>query len=207
MTKKRNNDNALIIFVKDPVLGKAKTRIAKTLGDDKALAIYKQLIGITLHQCQGEGWDTILFVDGDTTYFEPFKVSIQPQITSPDLGLRMLDAISQTNINYKHVAIIGSDCPYITKDYIAQTFNKLSLDRNVVIGPSTDGGYYLLGCSDVHPSLFTDMVWSTASVLENTLIRCSKNNLTVYLLPTLTDIDTAEDWAAYLKINGKSQQL
>lgn len=113
--------------------------------------------------------------------------------TGNDLGERMYNAFSDTfSIKYKKAVIIGSDCIDLTASIIKLAYQHLE-DNDVVVGPATDGGYYLLGMKTLHQSLFENILWSTAGVLTQTLAMCKRQHLTYYLLPTLTDTDVEVD--------------
>jgi rSAM/selenodomain-associated transferase 1 len=113
-----------------------------------------------------------------------------------DLGRRMSEAFKEVLTTYKSAVIIGTDCPYLNADLLRTAF-KIIKKNDAVIGPSTDGGYYLLGLRKHIPALFTNMAWSTSAVLPITIGRFFELELSNAMLPTLTDIDEAEDWAAY----------
>lgn len=95
------------------------------------------------------------------------------------------------------VLIIGSDCPYITKDIIEDAFDQLN-NHDVVVGPTFDGGYYLLGMKQFHLDLFQDIPWSSEKVFSMTLGKIKKLGLAHWIGPKLNDIDYAEDWNEYL---------
>ena len=94
------------------------------------------------------------------------------------------------------VVIIGSDCPGITTSLLEEAFTKLETSY-VVIGPATDGGYYLLGMRQFVPHLFRDIAWSTSEVAKQTLAIAAANGFTVAELVALSDVDHVEDWLAY----------
>ncbi len=208
-------DNALIIFIKNPIKGKVKTRIARTVGDDEALAIYLQLSEITRNNALLlRGVKTYLFYDdfietNDEWSNNYFEKHLQ---TGNDLGERMLNAFGFVLKKHTSACIIGSDCPTLSVEIMQQSFDQLAY-YDTVLGPSTDGGYYLLGLkkegfqvkkeglnlSTALHHLFDDMVWSTEHVLSNTLKRIKENHQTVCLLPELTDIDEAADWLIFQK--------
>lgn len=206
-------ENALIIFIKNPELGKVKTRIARTTGDAKALDIYFQLSKITRENaillrgvtCYLFYSDFVDSVDNWSNIIFQKKLQIQG-----DLGEKMQAAFAEILNLHPRVCIIGSDCPTLSTNILNQAF--MGLEKNdFVVGPSTDGGYYLLGMSkynlentpnfeEVSPQyLFQKMAWSTENVLPETLKRIREHRKTIYLLPELTDIDEEKDWLAYLK--------
>ena len=208
-------DNALIIFIKNPIKGKVKTRIARTTGDDRALGIYLELSKITRQNA--------LLLRGVTSYvfYSDFIEKDDEWATGSfqkclqagaDLGERMLNAFDFVLKKHRSACIIGSDCPTLSVEILEQSFEQLK-HFDCVVGPSTDGGYYLLGVKNKENEaemlnfslnqalhiLFDDMIWSTDVVLPNTLRRIKENNQTLYLLPELTDIDEETDWLIFEK--------
>ncbi|NND32370.1 MAG: glycosyltransferase [Saprospiraceae bacterium] len=152
--------NALIIFLRLPELGKVKTRLARTIGEVQALEIYKQLIDITFGLIDHDHFTTYLYFDPDIdqTLVPP---NCEARIQSGDsLGVRMHRAFDEILDKHKHAVIIGADCPYITTDLINHAFSLLETD-DVVIGPASDGGYYLLGLRENNPLLFSEVRWGS----------------------------------------------
>ncbi len=195
--------NALIIFIKNPALGKVKTRLAKTVGDEKALQIYLELTRITrenasiLRGVQPYVFYSDFIDKNDDWSNEIFEKRVQ---SGEDLGDRMSNAFHEILQQHQHVCIIGSDCPTVSVDILNQSFQMLQ-NHDFVVGPSTDGGYYLLGVSTgFHEFLFKHMAWSTENVLSETLSRIAENHKTVTLLPALTDVDEEKDWVAYISL-------
>jgi uncharacterized protein len=195
------SSKALIIFIKNPQKGKVKTRLARTVGDDKALDIYLELLKITLENAQTvKGCKPYLFYSDfvnshDEWSNEIFEKRVQ---SGNDLGERMSNTFKIILEKHPAACIIGSDCPTLSVDILEQSFSNLN-DSDYTIGPSTDGGYYLLGIRKgiAYENLFSDIEWSTPSVLPTTLERFDKNKGTYTLLPVLTDIDEEKDWVAY----------
>lgn len=190
----------LIVLLKNPIKGFAKTRIAATEGDDKALDIYLQLIDRTRDVCEGVRCHVeVLYSDFIPTdfdwQFEDYGLGLQ---TNGGLGEKMQQAFATLfDQGYDKAIIIGSDCPYLTPDIIHQAFD--SLDANdVVFGPSVDGGYYLLGMSVLYPSLFQNITWSTDQVLTQSITQCKANSLSYTLLQTLEDVDDIGGWKRYV---------
>lgn len=202
--------NALLIFIKNPVKGRVKTRLARTVGDEKALEIYLELSKITRMyaemlrdvQCYVFYSDHIDFTDD---WREPhFIKRVQ---TGRDLGERMFHAFENVLKHHEKVCIIGSDCPTLTNKEMQQAFDALGA-HDFVIGPSTDGGYYLLGMSNSATAgsesnsvayLFEEMPWSTARVFAETRERILQHEKTLAVLPELTDIDEEADWLLFQK--------
>lgn len=190
---------ALIIFVRQPILGKVKTRLAKTAGDVKALKIYKELLRHTHVITQHLHCDKYVFYAdavAENDMWENDRYYKKAQANS-DLGMRMQTAFEELfNKEYKHICIIGSDCYELTTAIIKQAFEALQR-YDAVIGPSADGGYYLLGLSHMQPVLFHHIQWSSCKVLGQTIDACIANNCYHTLLPMLHDIDDEKDWIRY----------
>ena len=185
----------LIIFVKNPVLGKVKTRLAATVGDERALEVYHKLLAITRKVAIGVDCKRQLYysdvVDTDDHWgSEHFAKHTQRGI---DLGERMLHAfIASFAEGATKAIIIGSDCPEITPRIIDEAFE--ALDRfDVVVGPAEDGGYYLLGMKRAIAELFINRQWSTSTVLHEMLTDVGRLGLSVGILTTLSDLDNADD--------------
>jgi rSAM/selenodomain-associated transferase 1 len=191
--------NGIIVFVKNPELGKVKTRLASSLGNKKALEIYIKLIEYTktvlLHLPRVKKYVYYSsFVDlKDNWNNEKFEKFIQ---SKGALGERMSNAFKETFQSCDQLIIIGSDCPQLTPSHINGAFEKLK-SHNLVIGPSHDGGYYLLGMDKYYPKLFQDIEWSTNTVFDKTVQIAIDNSLSVAKLETLSDIDYEEDWMKF----------
>ena len=190
--------NTLLIFIKNPIKGKAKTRLAKTVGDEEALRIYKELLRHTRELATKinarRQVHYTYFVDYQDEWLEEvFEKHLQ---TGNDLGNRMGDAFERAFENSSKVVIIGSDCASLTTTIIEQAF--ATLDKyDFVIGPAEDGGYYLLGMRAFMPFVFEEVVWSSSKVLSKTVENIQQHNKTYHFLETLSDIDTEADWKKY----------
>lgn len=201
-----SSQNALIIFIKNPEKGKVKTRLAEGLGDEKALEIYHFLMQKTLNivtnvNCRKFVYYSEKIVKNDIWDQSDIKKKLQK---GKDLGERMLNAFTEVFEleGIKNVAIIGSDCPSLSPNFIEKAFEELRFN-SFVIGPAYDGGYYLLAMRQLRYEIFEKMIWSTDRVLSETLKKINKMVKTYYLLPPLPDIDTKDDWENYLKISFK----
>jgi rSAM/selenodomain-associated transferase 1 len=187
---------ALIIFVRQPLLGKVKTRLASTMGEAKALAIYKELLQHTRNITLTLPCDKFVFYADGIAEDDIWNnaIYLKKVQSSGDLGARMQAAFEDSfSSGYQHICVIGSDCYELTTEIIQQAFEALQHD-DVVIGPSADGGYYLLGLSRMQPSLFTNIAWSTGTVLQQTIAACIGASCTHKFLPLLHDIDDEHDW-------------
>lgn len=189
---------ALIIFQKNADKGKVKTRLAKTIGDDNALTIYQQLTTYTHQIAQQTDAHKWLFYgeryEPEFEHLSNYSIRVQ---RGKDLGERMCNAFADVfTENYTRILIIGTDCPQLNSELLQEAFHALEL-YDIVLGPATDGGYYLLGMQRLYASLFANKTWSTNSVAADTLNDAQHLGLKVYHLPTLNDIDTEADWLAY----------
>lgn len=188
---------AIIIFIKNPVLGKAKTRIAKEVGDQKALDIYKALLEHTRKVVSNLSVTKYLFYSDNIITDEwdagLFEKRLQVGL---DLGERMKNAFTEVLKDMDQAIIIGSDCVQLNSEIITNAFTQLS-QNDTVIGPTFDGGYYLLGMKQCHDFLFENMKWSTDSVCQDTMNRIKQNNLTHAETTKLSDIDYWHDWQKY----------
>ena len=195
-----NVNDALIVFIKNPVKGKVKTRLAQTMGDDKALEIYHQLLQITQTEANLCNTTRYLFYSdainqSDDWSNQHYLKHIQ---IGDDLGERMLHAFEFVfKLGHSKAVIIGSDCPSLKAELLNTAIEQLN-HNEVVIGPSEDGGYYLLGMNKLLPALFENMPWSQPHLLAQSLTLLKKHQINYHLLPTLNDIDTEADWKAYL---------
>lgn len=191
---------SLLIFVKNPIAGQTKTRLAASVGHDKALLMYQQLMDYTRQQTAAldETRRLLLYSNfvpnSDTWPSPPFEKYVQE---GADLGSRMKNAFRFAfEQGAKRVIIIGSDCPGVTTTLLKEAFATLEV-QDVVLGPALDGGYYLLGMRSFYPSLFDDIAWSTETVAAQTLAATEQLGLSVAQLPALSDVDYLEDWLHY----------
>src|SRR5688500_7324751 len=154
----------LIIFLRNPQPGKVKTRLAATLGPEQALAIYKELTRMTLHLASQVSIPVYLFYEGGIPSMESEIASWQClEQDEGDLGQKISAAFEYVFQSHHKAIIIGSDCPFLTVYDIHHTIDLLDT-HEIVIGPSEDGGYYLLGCRELNPELYRDIQWGTSSV-------------------------------------------
>ena len=183
----------IMVFVRNPELGRVKTRLAKSVGDQAALETYKTLSKHTFKIISEIDSDKLIFYsdkiqDNDVWTATNCKKQIQ---TKGDLGQKMLAAFQYGfSLGYQKILIIGSDLYSLRPKHIESAFEQLE-NYDVVIGPALDGGYYLLGLNFIIPKIFKQKQWSTSSVLKETLSDLKEFN--VNLLEPLNDIDTYED--------------
>jgi uncharacterized protein len=186
---------ALLIFVKKPEPGKVKTRLAKSIGDEKAIMIYHHLLGRTLEITRGLLQDKFVFYHPEIVYNDLWAEEgyYKRQQASGNLGEKMKAGFhSLFQQGYGRVCVIGSDCYTLTTGILEDAFNSLN-EHDVCIGPSEDGGYYLLGMKRLHSDFFTNKTWSTNSVFTATMADAARLNLSVCRLPILNDVDNIDD--------------
>ena len=194
-------DSLLIIFYRNPELGKVKTRLAASLGDEKALAIYLRLASHTKSIAGGVEVDRVVyysdFIDTEDNWPNAlFNKQIQ---RGDDLGKRMLNAFADGFIaDYHSICIIGTDCFELTSEIITNAFQKLE-KMDAVIGPASDGGYYLLGMNSLLPGVFKNKKWSADSVYAETLSDFKKLGLRCFQLDVLADVDEEKDLPLAMK--------
>ncbi|MDB5271385.1 MAG: hypothetical protein JWP58_4425 [Hymenobacter sp.] len=198
-----NSAAHLLVFARVPALGRVKSRLAAGVGEPAALAIYHELLAITHAAVVAAGVPATVWL-ADTAGPTPtasearewaaHHAKCQPE---GDLGTRMAAAFGAAfEAGAGRVSIIGTDCPGLRALHLSQAFALLETN-DLVLGPATDGGYYLLGLRRPQPELFQNKAWSTDSVLADTLADAGRLGLRVALLPTLRDVDDADDLAAW----------
>jgi len=182
-------------MIKNTIKGKVKTRLAVDIGENLALEVYQKLLEMTLSATiplHVDQW--VLYSDfieqNDIWQGYNYKKAIQE---GKDLGDRMMNAFKNGfKEGYQHICIIGSDCYLLDTKTLRKAFDKLK-SYDFVIGPSTDGGYYLLGMNKLYKKVFQDKQWSSSKVLEHTLHDIKHQSFTYFLLKEFTDIDTKAD--------------
>jgi len=184
----------LLIFVKNPLPGKVKTRLARHIGNEGAVKAYHKLLNITKNAALNANCESRAyygdFVNREDLWSEPqFEKKLQK---GNNLGQRMNNAFKTAfNDGYHKVVIIGSDCPEITGEIINRAFELMD-SSEVVVGPAADGGYYLLGMRKYH-NLFEKKQWSTSSVLQDTVNDLEQKEISYQMLTVLSDLDTIEE--------------
>ena len=186
--------NILIIFAKNLVHGKVKTRLASSIGADHAFEIYKELLRHTKTVVQNVNADKIIYYSDHVELEDIWDTGfLKAKQQGADLGEKMMNSFKDIfQKGYTKAVIIGTDCPSLDEQIIRTAFESLN-EKSVVIGPAYDGGYYLLGMKLLHKNLFQNIAWSTEIVFETTTAICNKFNLSYSVLPLLHDIDEEKD--------------
>ncbi len=188
-----NSKNLLLIFTRNPELGKCKTRLAATVGKQSALNIYKFLLQHTANFTKNiYATKQVLYSeeiwDNDTWDNTIYDKKLQH---GNDLGERMFNAFADGfNAGYERIIVIGSDMYDLSHEDLENAFIALNTN-NYVIGPATDGGYYLLGMKTITPSLFKNKDWGKETVLDDTLN--DLKNTKTHILKAKNDVDLYED--------------
>ncbi len=205
-------EKALVIFAKAPVAGDVKTRLCPPLTPDEAASLHGTLVMDMVERMQSlKEFDRILA--GSPSADHPFflalgarnRIKIWQQV-GEDLGARMAEAFHRAlEAAYRHTIIIGTDIPGITSNLIKQASEALE-NHDVVLGPTMDGGYYLIGLRKEWPELFTEMPWSTSTVFAQTEKRIEALGGTVKFLPELRDLDTKTDLDSFIQESNNPQR-
>ncbi|MDO8283210.1 MAG: TIGR04282 family arsenosugar biosynthesis glycosyltransferase [Thermodesulfovibrionia bacterium] len=196
--------NAFIIFVRTPEAGKVKTRLMKDLGSDKTLKAYKSFVADTMKVCDGlKEADKFLgcFPTNEDAFLKnlsrkhKFKGEFNQR--GKDLGEKFINAFSDKfKEGYDKVIVIGSDSPTIPVDFIKQAFDELD-KKDFVLGPCTDGGYYLVGMKKLFSNVFKRIPWDSSDVLNKTLDKLYSGRVKFSLLPFWYDVDNIDDLNFY----------
>jgi rSAM/selenodomain-associated transferase 1 len=194
----------ILLFVKYPEPGRVKTRLARTLGPERAAEVHRLLVAEVLRRLppgvELQVWfdppdqegDVRAWLDGAV----PAGTRYHPQ-SAGDLGRRLTAAFrfAFEDGAAGPAAAIGGDCPDISAAVFAEAWDAIAAGADAAVGPSRDGGYYLIALARPCPELFGEIGWGGENVLEQTLARAGKAGRKVHVLPLLADVDTGEDWA------------
>jgi rSAM/selenodomain-associated transferase 1 len=192
---------AVVIMAKQPQPGAVKTRLCPPLSPQAAAALYRAFLLDKIAQVgRLKAASPVIAYTPDTA--RHYFADIAPQFLllpqhGDNLGARLVHTFMHLfATGYTGVLAIDSDTPTLPTDFLQQAVARLALPQyDVVLGPSEDGGYYLIGLRVLHRELFEDMPWSTAAVLPETRRRATIKGLTVTTLPAWFDIDTPEELA------------
>ncbi len=187
---------SLGIFAKPPYPGAVKTRLIPDIGASKAARVYRYCLEYTLEVARQSGLDYQLYLSDvcDDALFQDEEHSVQK---GSDLGTRMFNALKDLlETGTDGALIIGSDSLDITAWHLHQAAQALS-DHELVFLPALDGGYALIGCTQINPELFREVRWSSDEVLEQTVSNARNLGYRVDLLETVRDIDTLQDLEHY----------
>ena len=204
---------ALIIFAKAPIPGEVKTRLCPPLDPDEAASLHGTLVLDAIERTKGlQG--TTLYVAGAPDLNHPFfKVlegrygaKLLPQ-SGPDLGSRMRQAMQDAfDQGAQEVILTGTDLPTLPRAHLVEALTLIKR-LDVVLGPTADGGYYLIGLRKMIPDLFQGIAWSTATVFAETKKKIEAAGLSLGLLPECRDLDQLDDLKAFIGMCGKERGM
>ncbi|MCC7325690.1 MAG: TIGR04282 family arsenosugar biosynthesis glycosyltransferase [Burkholderiales bacterium] len=194
----------LLVFAKEPLPGSVKTRLATTIGNERACAVYRELTALTLmHATQAHGARIIGNIelwcasDPRTPYFSALAAAHGASLhrqANGDLGARMADAIDSALTRAPAVLLVGTDCPVLDCGYLARACAALA-DHDAVLGPAADGGYVAVGAR--RPLPFGAIRWSTPHALADTAAGFTRAGIAWSELPATWDVDDAQDLARW----------
>jgi rSAM/selenodomain-associated transferase 1 len=197
----RPRELSLCIFARSPQLGSVKRRLAAEIGAAAALEVYRELAEDTLRRLAAlDGVRSELWLAGPVNaevlaWLQRWRLPLRSQ-QGADLGERMANALAACHGQGCAGLVVGTDCPPVDGAYVREAERALE-NHDVVLGPAEDGGYALVGTRVPTPGIFRDVPWGSASVLDITLARIAAAGVSVALLETVWDVDTAEDLARF----------
>lgn len=188
---------ALLIFAKYPVPGEVKTRLASDIGPEAATLLYRHFVQVIIQKlARHRSIDEAIVAVAQSDQVHRFAIEFPgayrylPQQANRDLGVRLQDAIAQQLASgFGKVVVVGTDSPQMPSRLVTEALAALRT-ADVVLGPATDGGYYLIAVKGDYPALFRGIEWSTDQVLAQTLAAAEQAGLAVHLLEQQYDVDT-----------------
>ena len=197
----------IIVFAKEPVLGKVKTRLARDIGEIAALQFHEEMLRQTMEMvCEYNLAAVELHVTGnpDHPLFQllslEFNVSVHEQ-KGKNLGEKMFFALEQSLGNSNYSVLIGTDCPIMGVDYLSNALTALVRGQDAVIGPAEDGGYVLIGTRKIKKDWFQGVLWGSSQVMQQSRSKMLASGAKLEELQTLWDVDKIDDlqrWQASL---------
>lgn len=190
--------NPLIVFAKPPAPGRVKTRLTTALSDEEAARLYAAFLGDAVDGYADLAADVRLYwsrAPDDSDASLPAGSALSEHVQQGDgLGARMRRAFRETlDAGAERAVIVGTDHPTLPAAFVERAFAALDEPERICIGPSDDGGYYLLGMNAFYPQLFADMTYSRGDVFEETLERTRRTSADLTVLPSWYDVDTPAD--------------
>jgi len=204
---------ALIVFAKAPIPGEVKSRLCPPLDPDEAASLHGTLVLDAVERAKGLAGAS-LYVAGAPDLAHPFFKVLEGRYEAkllaqrgPDLGARMKWAMQDA---FEHgaedVLLTGTDLPTLPRAYLMESLTLIK-KYDVVLGPTADGGYYLIGLRKMVPALFEGIAWSTGAVYAETRKKIEQAGLSLRLLPECRDLDTLEDLKAFIGLCGKDRAM
>lgn len=207
--KNKSADSAVVMqFAKWPEAGRVKTRLMPELGEQGALEAHITLSLAVLNQLSASDCEVRFFWDRDLATVPEAAVPVTEQIEALGiaqgiqrgkvLGERMETALSEGLKEFPKAVIVGSDCPSVDADYVHQALKALD-EVDVVLGPSDDGGYVLIGARNHIAGMLDNVSWGTDRALADTLARLDSVGLSCMQLSPRWDVDEPGDWERFLR--------
>lgn len=203
-TEPQGHKEALVVMAKAPRAGEVKTRLLGALSPEEAKRLYVAFLSDTfalMEDVKEERESLALALcytpEGEVEAFE--EVEREGSLMIPqrgqDLGERLTNCFADLfALGFDSVVVIGADSPTLPGEFVFDAFECFETDDDVVIGPTEDGGYYLIGMRKLHKRIFEDIPWSSAGALDATVDRARETELNLVLLPEWRDVDTPEDF-------------
>ncbi|HYW03599.1 MAG TPA: TIGR04282 family arsenosugar biosynthesis glycosyltransferase [Gammaproteobacteria bacterium] len=192
----------IAVFARAPRPGRVKTRLAPAIGQRGAAALHRQLVRHTVRTAVAAGIGSVtLYCTPDTrdALFLACRRELRAGLARQQgagLGERMFRALREQTRGDRPALLVGSDCPGVDPAYLCSALSALEAGHDTVLGPSTDGGYVLIGTRRPRPGLFRGIRWGDATVLRSTLRRLDRARASYRLLPARSDIDSPADLRA-----------
>jgi uncharacterized protein len=185
------------VFAKQPVPGQVKTRLAGDTSPEFASEVAAAFLADWLDRLASiDARRVLVFAPaGARGYFTPASPAFElvPQ-QDGDLGRRLEGFFTaELSAGAEAIVVVGADAPTLPIAFIEQAFGQLA-NNDLVLGPATDGGYYLIGCARCVPPIFSGIAWSGSTVLQETVARLADSPIRLALLPPWYDVDTLDDW-------------
>lgn len=205
-------DSVLIIFCKAPVAGQVKTRLQPELTAEQAADVHRELTLMTLNRAFEQPLCAVQLCCAPDTghpFFQQCAANYALSLTTQrgdDLGARMFNAINDALADYSQAILIGCDCPSLTVKDLQQALTVLQNAHEIVIAPTEDGGYVLIGMNAPQPALFENMSWGNGEVMTATRERANAKHLMLFELPMQWDVDTAKDLHRFLVVSPDEAQ-
>ncbi len=190
----------MILFARKPISGAVKTRLAASIGNKEALAAYKELLHRTTSICLDLQVNKFIFWAGEGgTELPKVEGFVSREQEGVNLGERMGNAIkTRMNEDPGPCVLIGTDCFDLKKEDLQLAFDNL-YEKDVVLGPAADGGYYLIGMNKLFQNLFYGVTWGRDQVFSQTLRKIDQEQLSCFILEERRDLDDYPDYLEYRK--------
>jgi rSAM/selenodomain-associated transferase 1 len=198
-------DLRILLFAREPVPGKVKTRLHQAIGMDAAYELHCAMLRYQVNTILTSRLAPMeLWVSGNPDNPELNSLGLTDctfQQSGSDLGQRMQSAVLDARSRARAVLLVGTDCPSVNREYLESALQGLQAGKPLIIGPAEDGGYVLMGIGGNWPALFEGIPWGTDKVLDLTLQRARQLDLQVEQLPGRWDVDRPEDLERLLSLD------